>query len=348
MRTVEVVAGASPTTLSFPLGLAAAPDGRIAVADKDNKRVLILANDLTLVREIDLSHDARGVAFSPDGSIVHVHTGNADIQSFATATGDPTGTFAVAGSGTHLHTDRIGFLYFAATVTGRGVYKLTPTGSVAWSITGAGSIGFPSGMRPAPDGMVFISEGQQVRQMDTCPDVFTDVAPGHPFFIEICWMATNGISRGYGDGEYKSANPVSRQAMSAFLYRLAGEPELTPPATPTFTDVPTTADFFAEVEWMAAEDISSGYADGTYGPARAVTRQAMAAFMYRAAGSPAFSPPPIPTFSDVPTSHPFFAEVEWMAAERISTGYSDGSYRPTWAVSRQAMSAFMARYSLLD
>ena len=347
VRSIATFAGASPTTLSFPLGLASAPDGRIAVADKNNDRVLILANDLTLVRQIDLSHEPRGVAFSPDGSIVHVHTANADIQSFATATGSPTGAFAVPGSGTHLHTDRIGFLYFAATVTGRGIYKYTPTGALQWSITSTGAIGFPHGSRPAPDGMLFVGEGQQVRQLNMCPDVFTDVAPGHPFFVEICWMASNDISRGYADGEYKSANPVSRQAMSAFLYRLAGEPAFLPPPAPTFSDVPTTADFFAEVEWMAAENISNGYGDGTYRPASAVTRLAMAAFMYRAAGAPSFTPPVNPTFSDVPTTHGFYDEIEWMAAEGISTGYSDGTYRPDWAVSRQAMSAFMARYSLL-
>ena len=53
-----------------------------------------------------------------------------------------------------------------------------------------------------------------------------------------------------------------------------------------------------------------------------------------------------PTFSDVGTGHPFFDEIEWMAAEGISTGYAGSpkpSYQPSAAVSRQAMSAFMYR-----
>jgi len=56
-----------------------------------------------------------------------------------------------------------------------------------------------------------------------------------------------------------------------------------------------------------------------------------------------------PTFSDVGVSHPFFDEIEWMADTNISTGYDDGTYRPSEPVTRQAMSAFMQRvYDLQD
>lgn len=51
----------------------------------------------------------------------------------------------------------------------------------------------------------------------------------------------------------------------------------------------------------------------------------------------------VQTFTDVPPGHPFFDEIEWMAANGISTGYADGTYRPADVVTRQAMSAFMER-----
>jgi hypothetical protein len=51
------------------------------------------------------------------------------------------------------------------------------------------------------------------------------------------------------------------------------------------------------------------------------------------------------TFSDVPADHPFNAEIEWMAATGISTGFPDGTYRPGEPVTRQSMAAFMARLS---
>jgi hypothetical protein len=55
------------------------------------------------------------------------------------------------------------------------------------------------------------------------------------------------------------------------------------------------------------------------------------------------------SFDDVPESHPFYDEIEWMAETGISTGYDDGTFRPGDPVTRQAMSAFMQRlYNLQD
>jgi subtilisin-like proprotein convertase family protein len=48
---------------------------------------------------------------------------------------------------------------------------------------------------------------------------FTDVAPGQLFCGEIRWMRDNGISTGFADGSYRPGDPVTRQAMSAFMYR---------------------------------------------------------------------------------------------------------------------------------
>lgn len=63
-------------------------------------------------------------------------------------------------------------------------------------------------------------------------------------------------------------------------------------------------------------------------------------FWYHLAISPA---PASPSFSDVPTFHPFFREIEALARSGITTGFSDGTYRPNIAVTRQAMAAFLSR-----
>jgi Tol biopolymer transport system component len=173
---------------------------------------------------------------------------------------------------------------------------------------------------------------------------FTDVGATHPFLDEIEWMAAARISTGYLDVTYRPSLAVSRGAMSAFMYRLAGEPTFFPPPTPSFSDVGTGHPFYDEVQWMKATGVSTGYGDGTYRPADPVTRQSMSAFMYRLAGEPTFTAPGAATFTDVSLTHPFFDEIEWMASEDITTGYAPGpTYRPSTAVSRQAMSAFMLR-----
>jgi uncharacterized protein YkwD len=186
---------------------------------------------------------------------------------------------------------------------------------------------------------------------DPClPPSFTDVPETNQFFEDICWMALEGISTGYQPGPtYRPSAAVSRSAMSAFMYRLAGSPAFPDPATATFGDVSTTHAFFTEIEWMASEEITTGTAASPkplYKPSDPVSRGAMSAFMYRLAGSPAFVDPLSSTFGDVATGHPFFTEVEWMADEQITTGTAASPkplYKPAAAVSRQAMSAFMHR-----
>jgi hypothetical protein len=56
------------------------------------------------------------------------------------------------------------------------------------------------------------------------------------------------------------------------------------PATASFTDVPTTAQFFREVEALAASGITQGCTATTFCPDATVTRRQMAAFLARAMG----------------------------------------------------------------
>ncbi|WP_159448739.1 SpoIID/LytB domain-containing protein [Demequina sp. NBRC 110053] len=50
-------------------------------------------------------------------------------------------------------------------------------------------------------------------------------------------------------------------------------------------------------------------------------------------------------FSDVPASHPFVKEITWAANMGIASGYPDGTFRPTSAVTRGAFAAFLYRYA---
>jgi predicted outer membrane repeat protein len=194
-------------------------------------------------------------------------------------------------------------------------------------------------------------EGCDIGAVEAVGQTFTDVGFAHPFWLEVEWMAEEGISEGYLPGPtYKPGAAVTRQAMSAFLYRLAGEPAFADPADATFADVGTGHPFFTEVEWMAAEGISEGTPASPkplYKPSAAVSRQAMSAFLYRYSDEDTFEPDGV-SFTDVSETHPFYEAIEWMADTGISEGY-DGQngreYRPSVAVSRQAMSAFMYRYA---
>lgn len=110
-----------------------------------------------------------------------------------------------------------------------------------------------------------------------------------------------------------------------------------------FSDVDESNPFVDDIHWLVDSGVGSGYADGTFGPTLVMRRQAMASFLWRLAGAP---DPPVgaPTFSDVPASSPFATPIAWLAGTGITTGYADGTFRPTDVVSRQSVAAFLHRY----
>lgn len=175
---------------------------------------------------------------------------------------------------------------------------------------------------------------------------FKDVPADYPFVNDINWLAQRRITTGYPDGTFRPNGSVERGAMAAFFYRMAGSPQFTAPSTPSFKDVPRDHPFFKEIEWMRARGITTGWSDGTFRPNDAVNRDAMAAFFYRYAGSPAYSAPAVSPFTDVSTGSQFYREIAWLADQRITTGWPDGSFRPVQPIERGAMAAFLHRYNV--
>ncbi len=69
----------------------------------------------------------------------------------------------------------------------------------------------------------------------------------------------------------------------------------------------------------------------------------MAAFLYRYAGSPTFTPPARSPFTDIGPGDQFYKEETWLAAQRITTGWPDGRFQPTQPITCDAMAAFLYR-----
>lgn len=113
-----------------------------------------------------------------------------------------------------------------------------------------------------------------------------------------------------------------------------------------FPDVTTANEFAWHIQFLNATEIATGYEDGTYRPTAPISRQAMAAFLFRLEGDAEYEAPEESPFADVPTDHPFYTEIAWLAENGITTGYAVGDevhFRPTAPVSRQAMAAFLHR-----
>ncbi|GAA1470153.1 carboxypeptidase regulatory-like domain-containing protein [Microbacterium thalassium] len=133
----------------------------------------------------------------------------------------------------------------------------------------------------------------------------------------------------------------------------APSPSVTPGATDTtpgvsFVDVGASSTFYDEIRWLASEGISRGWPDGTFRPLNSVTREQMAAFLYRLAGEPDFTAPAVSPFLDVKPGHTFYKEIAWLGTTGISNGWivSGGAeYRPLEKITREQMAAFLYRFS---
>ncbi|WP_421083251.1 S8 family serine peptidase [Rothia nasimurium] len=212
-------------------------------------------------------------------------------------------------------------------------YRQINTGA---AVAAAKRLGQPT-TAPAPAPVPQLAPGQ----------IFSDVPPGLPYFSEINWLSKQGITTGWDMGTHKEFRPltsIERGAMAAFFYRMAGSPAFTAPAKPTFSDVPTDHQFYKEIEWMASKKITTGFVDKTFHPEEAVNRDAMAAFFYRLAGSPAYTAPKTSVFVDVTPQNQFYKEIAWLNSQKISTGWPDKTFRPVEAINRDAMAAFIYRY----
>jgi opacity protein-like surface antigen len=185
---------------------------------------------------------------------------------------------------------------------------------------------------------------------------YYDVLPSNLFCEDIAWVTLNGIAQGTDTGfelRYKPGSPVSRQAMAAFVHRLFGD-EPSTLTEPFFADVGPSHPFYDDIQWMGETGLSTGtpQAGGKplYKPGSKVSREAMAAFLHRAAGD---EPSTLtePFFADVGPSNIFYDDIQWMGESGVSTGTPQAGgkplYKPGSNVSREAMAAFLHRFALL-
>jgi subtilisin len=110
-----------------------------------------------------------------------------------------------------------------------------------------------------------------------------------------------------------------------------------------FRDVPRGSWYDLPVRWLAAEGITQGMGGpGLFSPSVEVTRAQMAAFLWRAAGSPTGYPDH--GFRDVPRGSWYDLPVRWLAAEGITQGMGGpGLFSPSVEVTRAQMAAFLWR-----
>lgn len=115
-------------------------------------------------------------------------------------------------------------------------------------------------------------------------------------------------------------------------------------ATPDFRDVSGTSVFYEAITWLRCEQISVGYANGTYAPGQNITRGETAQLLYRFSGE-THRPGTSVDFRDVAVNRSAFTAVSWMKSKGYTTGYANGTFGVDQAISRGELAAFLHRMS---
>lgn len=107
---------------------------------------------------------------------------------------------------------------------------------------------------------------------------FSDVAEGRFYYKAVLWAVENGITNGYDDGRFGPDDVCTRSQIVTFMYRAAGEPEVT--STNPFTDVIEGKFYYNAVLWAVENGITNGTGNG-FEPDNTCSRVEAVAFIQR-------------------------------------------------------------------
>lgn len=160
---------------------------------------------------------------------------------------------------------------------------------------------------------------------------------------EISYLVDRDILNGYKDGTFKPNNNMNRLNGVQVLLKAKGITDFTAP-NPNFMDMNPTSYGYAEVAKAVQLGIISGKKnpDGSsyFDPKGQLTRGQMAKIIVETMD---YSIDNSNSYRDLPKSNGFFGYVSTLAANRITEGYADLTFRASVPVSRQHFSVFVAR-----
>lgn len=165
---------------------------------------------------------------------------------------------------------------------------------------------------------------------------FPDVPGLSPHAYNIAAIGERGITTGRVDGSFAPADTVRRDQMATFLARAL---DLAPVEEDHFSDVAVDSVHRRAINAVAQAGITAGFDDGRFGPAEAVTREQMAAFLARGLG---LAPLDGDRFADIAGSV-HNQSINAVAEEGVTAGCEPSRFCPRDPVSRGEMASFLAR-----
>ena len=181
---------------------------------------------------------------------------------------------------------------------------------------------------------------------EQAPLPFPDVTEGDWFYDAVRYAYETGLMDGVGDNLFAPNSETTRAQLVTILYRLEGEPEVS--GTSGFSDVAAGIWYTDAVAWAAENGIVNGVSDTEFAPGDDITREQLAAILYRYAayqGYDVSQRADLSGFGDASSISGYAQEaLSWASAQGLVLGFEDGSLRPQGTASRAQIAAVLMRF----
>ena len=193
-----------------------------------------------------------------------------------------------------------------------------------------------------------ITPGVDNKKPASKPEVklpFTDVSTSDWFYDDVAFVYKNGLFSGTDSRSFSPNASMTRAMLVTVLYRLEGEPTVT--GRSSFTDVRSGAYYEKAVIWAAANGIVTGTDSTSFSPDAKVTREQLAAILYRYAQYRKLdtdASAKLNSFTDADSVSAYASEaLGWAVSEGLINGAS-GKLMPKGDATRAQVAAILHRF----
>lgn len=174
---------------------------------------------------------------------------------------------------------------------------------------------------------------------------FTDVSTSDWFYSDVMFVYENGLFSGTDSRSFSPNASMTRAMLVTVLYRLEGEPVGT--GSSSFSDVRSGSYYEKAVAWAAANGIVTGTGSTSFSPDAKVTREQLAAILYRYAQYKKLDTDAgakLDSFSDAGNVSGYASEaLSWTVSEGLINGAS-GRLMPKGDATRAQVAAILHRF----
>ena len=176
---------------------------------------------------------------------------------------------------------------------------------------------------------------------------FTDVTSGDWFYDAVAYVYDKGMMEGTTDTTFAPTMNLTRSMIAQVLYNLEERPEA--PGAAGFTDVAAGAWYADAVNWAAARGIVKGYDTGAFGPEDSVTREQLAAILYRYAQVKGYDTTrggmAVREFSDSASISDWAQEaMAWAVNAQVLSGKGNGVLDPQGTATRAEVAQMLMNF----